>query len=140
MKKWMTWMPAFALLAALMIGCGAGDESKDGKDDKKSAAADVKTTEVAFTKVCGHCGQAAEAGCCESGEDCPNCDFKAGSTLCCTGVAQSDKPYCMKCGEVAGSDTCCADDAKVCESCSLHKGSPLCCKLKTDASGEKQAD
>lgn len=139
MKKWMTFVPVVALLFAMMVGCNSGEDSKAGGDDGEQAAAqDVKTTDVALTKVCGHCGQAAAEGCCEQGEDCPNCDFKAGSTLCCTGVAQIDKPYCMKCGEIAGAEKCCADGAEVCENCELHKGSPLCCKLKSAEANEKK--
>lgn len=135
MKKWIALMPVFMLAAALMVGCGAGDDEK--KDDKKTSSNDVKTTNVSVTKVCGMCGQDAEEGCCEKGEDCSECDFKAGSKLCCTGVAQTEGAYCSKCGEVAGTESCCADDAEVCEGCSLHKGSPLCCKLNKETESKE---
>ncbi len=34
--------------------------------------------------------------------------------------------YCIKCGQVKGSEDCCKEDAEKC-SCGMAKGSPLCC-------------
>ena len=38
----------------------------------------------------------------------------------------AEKATCGKCGEVKGSDTCCAEDAKKCDACGLNAGSPGC--------------
>lgn len=132
MKKWMALVPAFALMTALMVGCGGGDDADSSEGD--STSQNNATTEVEFTNA-SYCACGNEKGsencCAEDAEDCSECDFHKGSDLCCTGVEASEAGFCA-CGEAKGSENCCAEDAAKCEGCGFAKGSALCCKVSTE--------
>lgn len=135
MKKFVAMLPVFALLTAMIVGCGGEEGAGDGEGDTEtghnSTAAD--TTNVAY---CGQCGDAAgsEDCCAEGAEVCTDCDFHKGSALCCSGVAKVEGEYCA-CGHEKGTDDCCSEEGELCE-CGFHKGSALCCKVKGE---EKEA-
>ena len=135
MKKLLALVPAFALMAALMVGCGGGDDTSDSGDGESTSQNSTEAVEFTNASYCA-CGneKGSESCCAEDAEECADCDFAKGSDPCCTGVEKAEAGFCA-CGNEKGSENCCAEAATKCTDCGFATGSTLCCKLSTEEEG-----
>jgi len=81
--------------------------------------------------LCGKWGEIKSSDkCCDSSAQKCGCGLIHGSPGCCKVDKGADVKLCSHCGQIKGTGTCCAKDAKICSKCGLHKGSLGCCKIE----------